>query len=109
MMKKSFKERFSYRSFLFILAMMLSINTFIFVLIYIINQYLLGYYLSATMVLSIVIVLFLIPYYIASRRLSIKRMDIVLKDDIFLMGFSLSFVTVGLVLMGYLIYSFYLS
>ncbi len=108
-MKKSLKERFSYRSFLFILAMMLSINTFIFVIIYILNQFILGHYFSATIVLMMVIILFIIPYYIASRRLPISRMNVVLKDDIFLMGFSLSFITMGFILMGYLIYQFYLS
>ncbi len=106
-MKKSLKERFSHRSFLFILAMMLSINTFIFVMIFIINQLLLGFYFSGLLVLGIVIVLFLLPYYIASRRLPLKKMNEILKDDIFLMGFSLAFVSVGLILMIILITIFY--
>ncbi len=99
-MKKTIKERFEQRSLLFLFSMMLSINMFIFVFLFLINQYLLGFFESAVPLTLLVIVLFLIPYLMTMKKRSYRRLAQVLKDDIFLMGFSLAFIIVGIVVMA---------
>ncbi len=99
-MKKTLKERFEQRSLLFLFAMMLSINMFIFVCLFLINQYLLGFFESAIPLTLVMIILFITPYVITIRQRSYNRLSQVIKDDIFLMGFSLSFITVGIIVMA---------
>ena len=103
-MKKTLKERFEQRSLLFLVAMMISMNMFIFVLLFLINQFLLGHFESAVPLSLIVIVLFTVPYILTMRKKSLSKLSDVIKDDLFLLGFSLAFIPVGLIVIFLLLF-----
>ncbi len=99
-MRRNIRERFNDRSLLFVLMMIIGINMFIFVLLYVIDRFLLGHYLQGGIVTIVIMTLFVIPYsLVVYSRKGRRRLSEIMKDDLFLFFFSTSFTIVGIVLL----------
>ncbi len=100
-MRRSIKERFTDRSFMFVLMMTVSVNMFIFVLLYMIDRFLLGHYLEGGIIAAVIMTLFVIPYtLVVKSKKGRRRLTEIMKDDLFLFFFSTTFTFLGLVLLA---------
>jgi len=108
-MRRSVKERFSDRSFLFVMMMVVSINMSVFVLLFLIDRLLKGYYLVGGIVALVIAALFIIPYnLVVHSREGRRRLSEIMKDDIFLFFFATTFTLLGVVLLvGYYLSEFF--
>lgn len=99
-MRRGIKERFKDRSLLFLLMMVIGVNMFIFVLLYVIDRFLLGYPLQGGIITAVILLLFIIPYnLVVHSKKGKRRLTDIMKDDIFLFFFSTAFTFIGIVLL----------
>jgi uncharacterized membrane protein YcgQ (UPF0703/DUF1980 family) len=78
---------------------MIGANMFIFTTLVFIERLLGGDFLMASIIFLVLLVLIIHPYYQAKRRgHDLKRLSEFIKDDLFLMSFSFSFIIVGSVI-----------
>jgi len=98
-MRKNPRERFEDHSILYITSLMTGVNMFIFTMLVFIDRLLGGEYLMASIIFSVIFLLILYPYYLAKRRGNdLKKLSNFIKEDLFLMSFSFSFIIVGSIL-----------
>lgn len=103
-MRKSPRERFEDHSILYVTSIMIGANMFIFTMLVFIERLLDGAYLAAFAIFSVLLVLIAYPYYQAKKRgHDLKRLSEFIKEDLFLMSFSFSFIAVGSVLIALLV------
>ncbi len=99
-MKKTFRERFEQHSILYVTSVLVAANLFIFVVLFLMERLLRGdFVISGALTLALLIMLS-VPYWRYKRQgRKIRRLSDMIRDDLFLMSFSLSFITVGLLVL----------
>ena len=103
-MRKNPRERFEDHSILYVTSIMIGANMFIFTMLVFMERLLDGDFLVASIIFGVLALLIIHPYYQAKRRgHDLKRLSEFIKDDLFLMSFSFSFIAVGSVLIALLV------
>ena len=103
-MRKNVKERFEHHSILYVTSILIAANMFIFVVLVFFDQLLRGEFLIAGGLFLTILFMLSIPYWRYKKEgRKIRRLSDMIRDDLFLMSFSLSFISVGTVVLFVLI------
>lgn len=99
-MRRNLKERYSRRSFLFIMVMIIGFNMFLFVNGALSYFFMIGQFWLITLTVLTLFILIMIPYTykIMKLKFGATRLDDTLKDDLFFLSFGYAYTTVGLII-----------
>lgn len=106
-MRKGLKERFELHSFFFLMVMILGINMLVFLFVTLAEALLTGYILPGLTLLLAILAGFFIPLVRLRRRHPGRPWKKLMKSDAFLMAFSLSFITIGAVVVAGTVWYFF--
>ncbi len=99
-MRRNLKERYSRRSFLFIMVMIIGFNMFLFVNGALSYFFMIGQFWLITLTVLTLFILIMIPYTykIMKLKFGATRLDDTLKDDLFFLSFGYAYTIVGLII-----------
>lgn len=99
-MRKNPRERFEHHSILYVTSILVAANMFIFVTLVFFDQLLKGQFLLSAILLATILFTLSIPYWSYKKQgRKIRRLSDMIRDDLFLMSFSLSFITIGTIVL----------
>ncbi|MFP4078512.1 MAG: hypothetical protein ACOCU5_02470 [Bacillota bacterium] len=97
-MRKSVRERFEHHSILYVTSILVATNMFIFVMLIFIDQLLKGELLISGVLFLAILFMLSVPYWRYKRQgRKIRRLSDMIREDLFLMSFSFTFILVGTV------------
>ncbi|MFW5913768.1 MAG: hypothetical protein ACOCSM_01770 [Bacillota bacterium] len=103
-MRKNVRERFEHHSILYVTSILVAANMFIFVMLVFIDQLLKGELLISGILFIAILFMLSVPYWRYKKEgRKIRRLSDMIREDLFLMSFSFTFILVGSVVLLVLI------